>query len=208
MFKQAIVVITVLAGAVFAMPRPALAHCDSLNGPVVAAARVALKTGDVTSVLKWVKPDAEPEIRAAFARTLTVRSAGLEALDLADRYFFETLVRVHRAGEGAPYTGLKPADTDAGPAVKGADQALASGSVDALVTLVTSHIAEGIRQRFSHAMETKRHADANVEGGRAYVAAYVDYVHFVENLYLIATGKAQGHAEVGHAVSAGARESK
>lgn len=195
MFKQAIIVITVLAGELFAMPRPALAHCDSMNGPVVAAARLALKAGDVTPVLRWVKPEAEPEIRTAFARTLTVRSAGQEARDLADMYFFETLVRVHRAGEGAPYTGLKPEGTDVGPAVRGADQALASGSVDSLVTLVTSHISDGIRQRFAHAMETKRHAEENVEGGRAYVAAYVGYVHFVENIHLAASAAHAHHAD-------------
>jgi len=194
MFKQAIIVITVLAGGLFAMPRPALAHCDSMNGPVVAAARLALKAGDVTPVLRWVKPEAEPEIRTAFARTLKVRSAGPEARDLADMYFFETLVRVHRAGEGAPYTGLKPAGTDVGAAVEAADQALVSGSADAVVKLVTADIAAGIRQRFTHAMETKRHADDSVERGRAFVAAYVEYVHFVENIHLMASSAHAQHA--------------
>jgi hypothetical protein len=173
----------------------ASAHCDTMNGPVVAAARLALEKGDVTPVLKWVKPEAEPEIRAAFARTLKVRGAGPEARDLADLYFFETLVRVHRAGEGAPYTGLKPADTDVGPAVKSADQALESGSADAVVTLVTSDIAAGIHQRFTHAMEAKRHVDESVERGRAYVAAYVEYVHFVENIHLAAGSAHAQHAE-------------
>jgi hypothetical protein len=168
---------------------------------VVAAAKLALQQGDVTPVLKWVKPDAEPEIRAAFARTLKVRSAGPEARDLADLYFFETLVRVHRAGEGAPYAGLKPADTDVGPAVTGADQALARGSVDSLVTLVTSHITDGIRQRFAHAMETKRRADENVAAGRAYVAAYVEYVHFVENIHLAASSAHAPHGDAGTAAT-------
>lgn len=204
MYKQVIVVVTVLAGGLFAMPRPALAHCDTMNGPVVAAARIALQKGDVTPVLKWVKPEAEPEIRAAFARTLKVRTAGPEARNLADMYFFETLVRVHRAGEGEPYTGLKPADTDVDPAIKGADQALESGSVDALVKLVTSDIAAGIRKRFTQAMEARRHADDSVERGRDYVTAYVEYVHLVENFHLIATGKSPGHAGVEHAASAGA----
>jgi hypothetical protein len=194
-FKQTIVITAALAGGMLAMPRPALAHCDTMNGPVVAAARLALTTGDVTAVLKWVKPEAEPEIRAAFARTIKVRKAGPEARDLADMYFFETLVRMHRTGEGAPYTGLKPADTDVGPAVRGADQALASGSADALVTLVTGHIAEGIRQRFSRATEAKRHADESVDGGRAYVSAYVEYVHFVENIHLAASAAHAHHAD-------------
>ena len=104
-------------------------------------------------------------------------------------------------GEGAPYTGLKPADTDFGPAVKGADQALASGSVDSLVTLVTRHIADGIRQRFAHAMETKRHAEENVEGGRAYVAAYVGYVHFIENIHLAASAAHAHHPDAGTAAA-------
>lgn len=190
-----IVVVTVLIGGLLAMPRPVRAHCDTLSGPVVAAARAALEKGDVTPVLKWVKPDAEPEIRSAFTRTLAVRSAGPEARELADTYFFETLVRVHRAGEGAPYTGLKPADTDAGPAVEGADRALESGSIDALAKLVATHVTSGIRQRFAHAVETKAHADEGVAQGRAFVAAYVDYVHYVEGIHLAAGGAHAHQAE-------------
>jgi len=92
-----------------ASPENASAHCDTLNGPVVTAARVALQRGDVTSVLKWVKSTEEREVRDAFRRTMAVRGASAEARDLADLYFFETLVRLHRQGEGEPYTGLKPA---------------------------------------------------------------------------------------------------
>src|SRR5512138_2915043 len=88
-------------------PRPAAAHCDTMGGPVIADAKVALAKGDLTPVLKWVKPENEPEVRTAFTQTLKVRAQGPEARELADRYFFETLVRIHRAGEGAPYTGLK-----------------------------------------------------------------------------------------------------
>jgi hypothetical protein len=43
-----------------------------------------------------------------FTKTLAVRKQSKEAKELADMYFFETLVRIHCAGEGAPYTGLKP----------------------------------------------------------------------------------------------------
>ena len=87
----------------------ASAHCDTMDGPVIAAARMALQAGDVTPVLKWIPKQSEPEIRAAFTRTLKVRAGGAEAKELADTYFFETLVRLHLAGEGEPYTGLKPA---------------------------------------------------------------------------------------------------
>ena len=171
-------------------PRMAGAHCDSLTGPVVGTARVALEKGDVTPVLKWVTKENEPEIRAAFARTLAVRGKGTEARELADTYFFETLVRLHRAGEGAPYTGLKPAGTDLGPVVVGADKALEAGSAEALVNLVTGGVAAGIRERFTRAATARKHADESIEAGREYVEAYVEYVHYVERIHSDAAGGA------------------
>ncbi len=128
----------------------AAAHCDTMAGPVIAAAKVALAKGDITPVLKWVKKDDEKAMREAFKRALAVRTKGPEAKELADMYFFETLVRVHRAGEGAPYTGLKPADAIE-PIVAACDKALDSGKVDEVVEHVTGAVAAGIRERFSRA---------------------------------------------------------
>ena len=173
----------------------ASAHCDTMNGPVVTAAKLALQKGDVTPVLKWVKPEAEPEIRAAFQQTLAVRKAGPQARELADRYFFETLVRIHRAGEGAPYTGLKPATTPVEPAVQAADKALdGTGSIDAVVNLVAGDITSGIRRRWERAEEARKHANDSVEAGRRYVEAYVEYVHYVENLHVAASAAHSEHA--------------
>ncbi len=159
------------------------AHCDTLDGPVVATARGALEKGDITPVLKWLRKEDEKEIIAQFEKTLSVRKQSKEAKELADMYFFETLVRIHRAGEGAPYTGLKPAGA-VEPSVAAADKALESGSADGLVKLVTSAAEKGIRQRFTHAFETKKHADHGVEYGRKFVAAYVDFTHYVERLHM------------------------
>ena len=127
----------VAAGVLSLGAGPALAHCDGLDGPVVTAARQAIKTGEVERVLIWVRPQDAAEIKAAFQQTLAVRRLNPQAQDLADRYFFETLVRVHRTGENAPYTGLKPAGRDLGPAIPAADKALESGSDAALVELLT-----------------------------------------------------------------------
>jgi hypothetical protein len=160
-------------------PGRAAAHCDTLDGPVVADARRALAAGDVTPTLKWVRADDEATIRAAFARALAVRPLGAEAQALADQYFFETLVRVHRAGEGAPFDGLKPAGSVA-PPVAMADRALDAGSADGLIKPVLAHTEEGIRARFSRALETRTHAGDSVAAGREYVAAYVEFVHYVE----------------------------
>lgn len=182
-------------------PGRAAAHCDAYDGPVIVAARAALEKAEVTPLLKWVKAEAEGEIREAFAQTLKVRGLGPEARELADRYFFETLVRVHRAGEGAPYTGLKPAGQIV-PVVAKADQALAQGSVDALVKVILEHTEEGIRERFAHALETAKHADESVAAGREYVAAYVSYVHYLEGIAQVVHGKPH-HAEPAPAAAHG-----
>lgn len=192
----------VLVGAGLTLPQTVRAHCDTMDGPVVMAAKAALEKKEVTPVLKWVKPNAEPEIKAAFARTLAVRAKGAEARELADQFFFETLVRVHRAGEGAPYTGLKPAGTKLDPTIEAADLALDSGKADALIKSVTEEVAIGIRQRFTEAVEKKKHAEHNVEAGREYVAAYVEFVHYVEGLHTTATRPA-AHAHGEAAVEPG-----
>ena len=115
-------------GLIFLAPGDVLAHCDNLDGPVVKAAQQALETRNLSQVLIWVQADDEPEIRAAFEQTLVVRALSPQGREMADRYFFETVVRVHRAGEGASYTGLKPAGRDLGPAIPAADKALDEGS--------------------------------------------------------------------------------
>jgi len=173
-----------------------LAHCDTLDGPVVSDARKALDARDVTRVLRWVSASDEAEIRKAFDKTLIVRAKGRDAKELADMYFFETLVRIHRAGEGAPYTGLK-ADAELSPAVVEADAALEKGKVDKLIELIASAVAKGLQQRFEHALYAKEQADKSVAAGRAFVAAYVQFVHYAEGVHGAATGAAalHGHAE-------------
>ena len=193
-------VVFLAAIVAFLVPEAALAHCDGLDGPVVKAARHALETGNVRFVLIWVQKQDEAVIQDAFLKTLAVRKLGSDARDLADMYFFETLVRIHRAGEGAPYTGLKPAGTELDPSVAASDRALESGSVDALVKMITDLVAGGIRQRFKRAVTAKEHAGHTVEAGREFVAAYVEFVHYVERLSVDAKGVA-GH-DHGAAVAA------
>jgi hypothetical protein len=170
------------------------AHCDTLDGPVVKTARVALEKGDIKPLLKWVRVEDEKEIQDAFKKTLTVRAKGAKAKELADMYFFETLVRIHRAGEGAPYTGLKPGEA-VDPAVALADKALEGGSVDKLVDILTKAMANGIRERFQHASETLKHADDSVVAGREYVEAYVIFTHYVEGLHAIIKGNGGHHGK-------------
>lgn len=172
---------------VLAMAGNALAHCDALDGPVITLARQSLEKGDVKIILPWVAADKEAEIRKAFDLTMAVRGKGEKEKELADMYFFETLVRVHREGEGAAYTGLKPVGLDLGPAIPAADKALESGDPGPLLKLMNEKIHAGIHKYYMDAKEKKAHAGDSVEAGRAYVNAYVPYLHFVERLYADAT---------------------
>jgi len=169
------------------------AHCDTMDGPVIKAAQKALDTGDVNHVLIWVQKKDEQEIKENFKKALAVRKLNPAARELADMYFFETLVRIHRAGEGAPYTGIEPAGTDLGPAITEADRALEKGSADALLKMMTDTVNKGIREHYERAMKLKKHVGDSVEAGREYVEAYVEYVHYVEGLYDMASGSSAHH---------------
>ena len=177
----------------------ALAHCDTTSGPIIPEARAALNSGDVTPVLKWVKKENEAEIRAAFTKAVAVRSKGPEAKELADQYFLETLIRLHRAGEGAPYTGIK--DEPVAPIVALADKSLAQGSADDMIRRMSDHMAKGVKEKFNRALEARQLKDKSVEAGRAYVEAYVAYTHYVEAIHA-AIKSAGGHSHAGPAPAA------
>lgn len=172
-----------LAGGLLFTSDPAYAHCDGMDGPVVAAGERALETGDVRHALVWVLPDDEAELRSAFRHALDVRTLSTEARVLADRYFFETLVRVHRAGEGEPYTGLKPAGRDLGPIVPAADHAIESGSVEEVEAILDGAIRRGLEQRFHAVLATRGHAGTDVAAGREFVKAYVLFLHYLEAVH-------------------------
>ncbi len=189
-----------LAAAIFpvalglAWTAPVQAHCDTLDGPVVSAARKALDTGNVSLVLVWVQKDDEAELRRAFQKARSVRQAGGEAKDLADLYFFETLVRVHRAGEGAPYTGLKPAG-EIEPAVAAADKAIETGKLQGLARVIFERTEKGLHGHFDQVMAKKKYNPNDVEAGRAYSGAYVEFVHYAERLYDAAETMAPEHVQ-------------
>lgn len=187
-----LLIIVVAAAMSLCLTSLAAAHCDTLDGPVVQDARKALAGKDVTPALKWVRPRDEKSVQDAFKKALAAR--GKKQQQTAERSFFEALVRVHRAGEGAPFTGLKPAG-EVLPVIAEADKALAAGSPDALVKMVTDTVARGIRERHEKAAEALKHKDESVQKGREYVAAYVEFTHYVERLQMEAQGHATHHGE-------------
>ncbi|HYT67265.1 MAG TPA: DUF6448 family protein [Vicinamibacterales bacterium] len=170
-----------MAAAILLIAIPAFAHCDALDGPVVKTATVALQNGDVTPALRWVGHEQEAELRAAFEDARAVRGAGGRTRALADRYFFETAVRLHRQSEGEPYTGLKPAGSIS-EALADADRAIESGTVDRLADAFARRTTQERRSRFAEVLERRAHADESVEAGRRYVPAYVGFMHYIEEI--------------------------
>lgn len=171
----------------------AFAHCDTLDGPVVQAARSALESGDVSPVLIWVQAGHEAEIRDAFKQAQDVRTLSASANELADRYFFETVVRLHREGEGAPYTGLKPAGMDFGPAIAAADRALEIRSPEDVIGLLTDALEAGLHEHFEDAVSRMDFDPTDLDAGRRYVASYVEYIHYVERIFDASTSEALHH---------------
>ncbi len=169
-----------LALVVLLWPRTADAHCDTIDGPAVADGRTALETGNVNHALRWVGPDAEAEVTEVFGLATRVRTLGGDALTVADRLFLETLVRLHRAGEGAPFDGLKPSGTPVDPVVAAADAAIALGRIDPLVGLVAGERLHELEHRLQHALALKDVPVDDVEAGRRSLAAYVAFVLYAE----------------------------
>jgi len=196
-FRDTRVTVAVLAALALGWTAPASAHCDTLDGPVVAAARQALDTGNVNLVLIWVQQRDDAEIRNHFQRTIAVRKTGAQARELADMYFFETLVRLHRAGEGAGYTGLKPAGRIA-PPIAAADKSLESGKLEGVAKLIFERMEQGLHRNFEDMMEKRKYNPSDVDAGRAFASAYVEYTHYVERLYdageTLAPGRVQKEA--------------
>ena len=189
----------VAAGCCLLLQNSARAHCDTTSGPVIPEAKAALESGDVTPILKWVKKDNEAEIKAAFEKAVAVRAKGPEAKELADQYFLETLVRLHRAGEGAPYTGIK--DEPVEPIAAMADKALADGSADEMIKKMSGHMAHAVQEKFNRALEAGKTKDESVDAGREYVEAYVTYVHYVEGIHAAIMSAGAHHAEAGASAS-------
>ena len=169
-------------------------HCDSLDGPVVVAAREALTASDVELVLPYVPAEGESELRDAFDRAVKVRAMGGEARELADRWFFETVVRVHRAGEGQPFTGLKPAGLDVGPVIPAAQRALDTGSTEALTDVLCATVREQVERRHRLAMDCRSHAGDSVEAARSYVEAMLGLQVWAHSVYKQVVATADAHA--------------
>jgi hypothetical protein len=160
--------------------RTASAHCDTEDGPAVADGRRALETGNVNIALKWVHQADEPEVRDAFTRAAAVRDLSPEARDVADRYFLDVLIRIHRAGEGAGFDGIKPTGAHVPAQVVAADEALATGKIDPLRGLVAAERWDELERRFDRAVALKGFDIDDLTSARDFMEAYVAFFKYAE----------------------------
>ena len=158
------------------------AHCDSYDGPVIRDALKALETNNVSLVLKWIEQKDEKEIVDLFHKTYALKSGDQEIYAIVEKHFLETLVRLHRASEGEPFTGLKPAGI-AEPIVKMSDKALEDQNIDDLLNKLDDHINSVVREKYEKVIALEKAKDETTEKGREYVDAYVDYTHTLEAIH-------------------------
>ena len=170
-------------------------HCDSLDGPVVTAARQALEAGDVAIVLPYVPADAdaEAEVRVAFDSALPVRGLGPQAREVAERLVLETVVRLHRAGEGAPYTGLKPAGLSHGPVIPLAERAVETGSSDEVADFIAEAVRAELADRLGRVSALAQARDRSVEDARRYVEAMLGFQVFSHHLFQAVHARGHEH---------------
>ena len=159
-------------------------HCDTLDGPVVQAAKKALDTGNVNLILPWVYAGGESELREAFEKAQAVRNINQHtATELADYWFFETAVRIHREGEGAAYTGLKPAGIDFGPILPIVDKSIETGNPKELIHTLQHAIEHSLEEKFEHVQHSKGYSINEVDAARKHVNAYLGLALYSHHLY-------------------------
>lgn len=186
-FAALLAVLSVIAS------KPALAHCDSYDGPVIADARKALEANNPELVFKWISKEQENDVITLFNKTMALKNSDREIYQVVEKYFFETLVRLHRETEGAPYTGLKAPGTTK-QIIQMSDQALSSGDIDNLVIKLNKHVGSVILEKYRKTAELNQKKNESVEAGRAFVEAYVDYTHTLEAIHDVLEHGGVSHA--------------
>ncbi len=171
-----VIAVTIIA----MMPLTANAHCDTMDGPTVADGRKAMESNNINYVLKWVQPEYDEEVTLIFNQSMKIKDLSSEAKEVAEQYFFGNLVRIHRAGEGAPYTGLKPSGTHVDEKVLAADKSIEIGNLSPLENLIEKEKMPELTERFDKVMSLKNYDVNDVEAGREYIEAYVKFFKFAE----------------------------
>ena len=195
-----ILTIAILSFFMFTNIQTASAHCDSYDGPVIQDAEQALATNNVDLVFKWISTDQVKEVTDLFKKTYNLKKGDKEVYEIVKIHFFETLVRLHRETEGAPYTGLKPAGTTK-PIIYLSDKAIKDNDIESLLGKLNNHIASVVKEKYNKVSALNKTKNESVEKGREFVAAYVDYTHTleaIENILAHQDGEKSAEKASGH----------
>ena len=195
-YRNTIMSFLLLFSFMFIFQQQSFAHCDSYDGPVVKDALKALKKNNVNLVLKWIDASQEQEIIRLFDKTYKLKTGDKEIYEIVEKHFLETLVRLHRETEGAPFTGLKPAGSIKNIILL-SDKAISEGNVDDLLIKLNKHTENVIKEKYKKLVELDKVKDESTEKGREYVKAYIDYTHTIEGIHDIIDGSFS-HSEHNH----------
>jgi len=173
------------AAVVLLMPLSASAHCDTMEGPTITDGYKAMESNNVNYALKWVQPEYEKDIKDKFNLIMKMKDLSPEAEEVAEQYFFSELVRVHRAGEGAAFDGLKPVGTPVDEIVAAADKSIAIGNLSPIEEmheegLIPEERIPEITERFEKVMSLKDYDVNDLEAGREYIESYVSFFKYAE----------------------------
>lgn len=174
---------------IFSTPLAAQAHCDSADGPVVTAAKQALEKNDVNLAFPYVGPQYEKEVAIAFDKAMAGGTAGGEAKAVAEIYFAETTVRLHRATENAPYNGIQPAGQNYGPALPAAEKAIETGNTEELKKVLNEAVSKQVDEQYRNVTAKKVEPNASVNDKRESIEAQFGFEKYALGLYESAMGK-------------------
>ena len=178
------IILSIVFGSLFILlaALPASAHCDSYDGPVIKDATRALETNNVNLVLKWITNEQEQEIIPLFNKTYNLKKGDKEVYAIVEKHFFETLVRLHRETEDAPYTGLKPVGSTK-QIIQLTDSALHEDDIEGFIVKLDKHLNKVIHEKYQKVAELYKVKDESKAQGRAFVEAYVDYTHTIAAIH-------------------------
>ena len=190
-YKNFIIVLTIAFSFAFSN---SYAHCDGIDGPVVKAAKKSIEENNINIVLAWIKPEYENEVKNAFTKTMSIRNQNKETAEIADYYFYETVVRLHRLGEGETYTGLKPSGKNISEGIVQADLSIEKNDLQSIVTLMIENVKESLESKFHTLIQRSNFNPTDVESGREYVEAYVNYIHYAEQVFEFSKNHSEHHS--------------
>ncbi len=115
---------------------------------------------------------------------MKVRDINEEVRELADLYFYKTVVRVHRMSESVGYTGLKFEDFGPVEGIEAADKAIENKSFEEIFSHIKGKSEQEHVKHYYTDVQSKRNFDVNdVNAGREYVKLYVHFIHYAEGLF-------------------------